>query len=337
MNEALSNPKIAIVLPVYNVAPYLKECLDSIIKQTYSNFTIFAIDDGSTDDSPNILDKYALKDKRIRVFHQDNKGLSAARNFALELIEKDLSYKFISFIDSDDTIFINFLEEHLKYINKTNSDVSICGFLKFSNKNNHYQQNSFLDEHILSKDEFINLIFSQKKWSNACGAGGMVWKQLYRADKICGLRFPDNLLVLEDEPFNVFVACHASRFIYFPKALYCYRQGQNTLCRNKNFPQQKINGRKLCLEYSSYLDEFSQLAIFSAYAEAAISLLKKELPAPDLRPYKIQLKRAVQCGLLRKKYFYFFLLFCYLPQCSKLYISLRKKFRKLRSSLGLRI
>lgn len=337
MNEALLNSKIAIVLPVYNVAPYLKECLDSIIKQTHSNFTVFAIDDGSTDDSSNILDQYALKDKRIQVFHRANKGASAARNFALDLIEKDVSYKFISFVDSDDTVFINFLEEHLKYINKTNSDVSICGFLKFSNKNDHHQQNPFLGEHILSREGFINLIFSQKEWSNACGAGGMVWKQLYRAEKICGLRFPDNIQVLDDEPFNVFVACHATRFIYFPEALYCYRLRQNTLCQNKNFPQQKINGRKLCLEYSSCLDEFSQLAIFSAYAEAAISLLKKELPTPDLSPYKTQLKRAVQCGLLQKKNFFIFWLFCYLPQCSKLYVSLRKKFRKLRSSLGLRI
>lgn len=325
MNEALLNSKIAIVLPVYNVAPYLKECLDSIIRQTHSNFTVFAIDDGSTDDSPNILDEYALKDKRIQVFHRVNKGVSAARNFALELIEKDTSYGFISFIDSDDTIFINFLEEHLKHINKTNSDVSICGFLKFSNKNDHYQQNPFLDEQVLPSKEFINLIFSQKKWSNACGAGGMIWKQVYRAEKIYSIRFPDNKLILDDEPFNVLVACHATHFVYIPKALYCYRQRRDTLCRNSNFPQQKASGRKLCLEYSSHLDELSQLAIFAAFAEAVIALLKKELPAPDLKPYRAQLNRAVRYGLLRKKNYLFFFLFSYLPRVSIFYISLRKK------------
>lgn len=79
--------KVAIVVPVYNVAPYLNECLDSILTQTYTNFTVFAVDDGSTDESGAILDEWASKDTRFVVIRQKNGGLSAARNAALDLIE----------------------------------------------------------------------------------------------------------------------------------------------------------------------------------------------------------------------------------------------------------
>ena len=98
------NPKIAIITPVYNTARYLRECLDSILSQTYKNFAVFTIDDGSTDDSGQILDEYAAKDCRIITIHKKNGGVSSARNTALDAIENDGSFDYITFVDSDDVV-----------------------------------------------------------------------------------------------------------------------------------------------------------------------------------------------------------------------------------------
>lgn len=104
----MNSLKVAIVLPVYNVASYLRECLDSILAQEYKNFIVIAVNDGSTDGSQEILELYAKKDSRIIVLDQENSGISSVRNRALELIEamKDIDY--VSFIDSDDTVDVRF-------------------------------------------------------------------------------------------------------------------------------------------------------------------------------------------------------------------------------------
>ena len=104
-----TQPKVAVIVPVYNVASYLRECLDSILTQTYTSFTVFAVDDGSTDESGAILDEYAVKDLRLIVIHQKNGGISAARNAALDRIERDGTFQYVAFVDSDDKVLPDFL------------------------------------------------------------------------------------------------------------------------------------------------------------------------------------------------------------------------------------
>ena len=96
--------KVAVVLPVYNTARYLRECLDSILAQSYKNFVVFAVDDGSTDTSGQILNEYTAKDQRIVTFHKKNGGVSSARNVALDAIENEGSFDYIAFVDSDDLV-----------------------------------------------------------------------------------------------------------------------------------------------------------------------------------------------------------------------------------------
>ena len=107
------NKLISIICPIYNTELYLKECLNSILCQSYTNFELILIDDGSTDNSGIICDEYATKDKRIIVIHQTNKGLSASRNKGLEIA----SGEFITFIDSDDWIDPNTLRDNLSIFN----------------------------------------------------------------------------------------------------------------------------------------------------------------------------------------------------------------------------
>ncbi len=115
---------ISVIIPVYNVKPYLAEALKSVLQQSYQNLEIIIIDDGSTDGSGEICDEYAKKDERVIVVHQDNKGLSGARNTGLEMIHGDA----VSFIDPDDAVHPDFIMTLLSDMIRENTDVAICGF-----------------------------------------------------------------------------------------------------------------------------------------------------------------------------------------------------------------
>ena len=181
--KCLTNTSIAIILPVFNTAPYLETCLNSIFSQTYKNFHIYAIDDGSTDESLNILLKYKEKDNRLKVYHQKNSGLGAARNLALSLIDFK-KYNFISFIDSDDIIHKKFLETLLTNAIENECDICICGVktligtIALEPTHLHYKRPK-----IFTNEEFIKLIFNLFEWREVNGAGGMVWKALYRTSE----------------------------------------------------------------------------------------------------------------------------------------------------------
>ena len=97
---------VSVIVPVYNVAPYLEQCLDSIVNQTYQNLEIILVDDGSTDESGAICDRYAEQDGRIQVVHKENGGLSSARNVGLD----KMTGEWVLFVDSDDWIELNTLE-----------------------------------------------------------------------------------------------------------------------------------------------------------------------------------------------------------------------------------
>ncbi|MDR2579367.1 MAG: glycosyltransferase, partial [Fibromonadaceae bacterium] len=118
--------KISIIIPVYNVEPYIRKCLDSVINQTYTNLEILLINDGSTDNSGSICDEYAEKDKRIKAFHQANKGLSSALNVGLENFTGDC----LGFVDSDDWIEPDMFETLHNAIKAANVQISGGGYFK---------------------------------------------------------------------------------------------------------------------------------------------------------------------------------------------------------------
>ena len=123
----MKNPKISIIVPIYNTAKYLPECLDSILNQTYQNLEILCINDGSTDNSPEILKTYAKKDSRIKVITQKNQGLSTTRNQGLE----HASGKYLTFVDSDDEIKPSFIAKLLApYQKDPKTTLTVCGFLR---------------------------------------------------------------------------------------------------------------------------------------------------------------------------------------------------------------
>ena len=119
------SPKISIIVPVYKVEQYLPKCIDSILAQTFQNWELLLIDDGSPDNSGNICDEYAHKDSRIRVFHKKNGGVSSARNLGLDYAEGD----YVMFVDSDDWISNDCLQVCLDEIKKDKLDALQFGFI----------------------------------------------------------------------------------------------------------------------------------------------------------------------------------------------------------------
>lgn len=123
---------ISVIVPVYNVEKYLSKCLDSIINQTYKNLEIILIDDGSTDDSGKICDEYSKMDKRVKVFYQQNQGVSAARNKGIDLATGE----YLTFVDADDWIEKDYFEKAVEYLNKFNPVVMINNYLKIDKDKN---------------------------------------------------------------------------------------------------------------------------------------------------------------------------------------------------------
>ena len=119
---------ISVIVPVYNTEKYLHRCVDSILAQTFTDFELLLIDDGSTDKSGAICDEYAQKDSRVRVFHKENGGVSSARNVGL----KNGRGEWISFVDSDDWVKKNFLDKLI--VNSENVDLGCVGFIQIEDK-----------------------------------------------------------------------------------------------------------------------------------------------------------------------------------------------------------
>jgi glycosyltransferase involved in cell wall biosynthesis len=120
------NPAISIIVPVYNVELYIKKCLESILIQTFNDFEVVIVNDGSTDNSGSICDEFAKKDMRVMVIHKENGGLSSARNAGLEMANGE----FLGFVDGDDYIDKNMYQKLYQLCKETNSDISICQFAK---------------------------------------------------------------------------------------------------------------------------------------------------------------------------------------------------------------
>ena len=122
---------VSVIVPVYNVLPYLRESLDSVINQTYKDLEIIIVDDGSTDGSDAVCEEYA-KDSRVKVIHQKNHGLSAARNVGLDIARGD----YIAFLDSDDVYLPDMIQTMVEGIQKSQADVVVCGFIRVYSKKN---------------------------------------------------------------------------------------------------------------------------------------------------------------------------------------------------------
>ena len=170
---------LSVIVPVYKVEAYLRQCLDSIQKQTYRDLEILLVDDGSPDRSGEICEEYAQNDARFKVFHTSNQGLSAARNVGLRHAKGD----FLSFVDSDDYLEIDMFEMMIKALEESGADVSICNFWIDSPSESKIQQ---CDAGQFSRDDVLEALLDEKINNN-------VWNKLYRRNLFEDVFFPEGI------------------------------------------------------------------------------------------------------------------------------------------------
>lgn len=210
------NDKISIIVPVYNVEDYLEECIESIINQTYKNIEIIIINDGSTDNSGVICDKYSKKDKRIRVFHQENKGVSSARNFGI----KNATGKYIMFVDADDYLELNTIEALCKH--KLKDSLVIFGYNKiYKNKIIEKKENNF---NVKTKLEMTRMLFFNDN------IGGFIANKIFdkRIIDKNSLLFNEELSYCEDLVFVCEYIKYITKFKYINCSLYNYRMRKSS-------------------------------------------------------------------------------------------------------------
>ena len=210
-------PEISIIIPCYKVEKYLTRCLDSVCAQTFKDWEAICVDDGSPDNCGAILDEYAEKDNRIKVIHQENQGVSAARNNGLKYANGD----FVSFIDSDDEICPVFLEKMLKALQKRPEAGFVwCDFEKGKAK---IEWNFFeVSEQVYDKP-FNHYVQHQKPKIVSA-----IWNKLYRKSLLEDLTFSEDLSVGEDLIFLYQVLNRAKHAIYINSEMYFYRIRENS-------------------------------------------------------------------------------------------------------------
>lgn len=263
------NEVISIIVPVYNVAPYLEKCLNSIKKQTYTNLEVLCVDDGSTDDSGKILDAFAKEDARFRVFHQKNQGTGSARNLALEHITGD----YIGFVDPDDWIEPEMFEMLHDSIKKTGTDIVTCGYYmdKEDGSAVWMQNRKKVSEDTLQTKDFLKYIYCRDEYK---GVGGYLWTRLFRVQVIEGaeaeepIRFEETLIPGQDVYFIAKSCVRAKTMVYLSIPLYHYVQRTTSVMHQSEKRLEKMSS---CKAYEMSIEFFEKERI----SKKTVDLLKR--------------------------------------------------------------
>lgn len=215
--------KISIIVPIYNTERYLKRCIDSIIKQTYTNLEIILVNDGSTDNSLKICREYEKKDKRIKLFNKENGGQSSARNLAL----KNATGDFLGFVDSDDWIALDAYEYLIKIMKDRDADVA---FIERINTDNEKVKNK---KQIIKEKVFENekIIEEYLEYGMKTGNYGLP-NYLYKKELFEEIYFPEGR-ICEDIVTNYKLLKKSKRLIKSNKICYYYFQDNMSTTRNK--------------------------------------------------------------------------------------------------------
>jgi glycosyltransferase involved in cell wall biosynthesis len=214
------SPEISIIVPIYKVEPYLKRCVDSILGQTFSNFELILVDDGSPDNCGKICDEYLQKDSRVKVIHKVNGGLSSARNAGLDLANG----KYVGFVDSDDYIHQKMFQVLHENAEKYTANVVICDFLKVYETECFYTED-FSYSNIL---QFTNIQALNELYTNNNIKFVVVWNKLYDRTLFKDVRFPDGKSD-EDEFIAHRTLYNTNKVIYVQGSLYYYLQRNNSI------------------------------------------------------------------------------------------------------------
>lgn len=215
---------VSIIIPVYKVEKYLKECLESVVNQTYKNLEIILVDDGSPDSCGKICDEYAKIDKRVKVIHKENGGVSSARNAGLDVA----SGSYISFVDSDDVIEKRFIETLYHMCVENNCDIATCDYERF--KINMEEEKKFVNNiEIMSPYEMQNRLFVEDESTKVV----VVWSKLYKKYLFDNMKFVSGKIHEDEEMIYKILYFCKTNIVKSDLHLYHYRENLNSIIGKK--------------------------------------------------------------------------------------------------------
>lgn len=223
----MTQPLVSIVIPVFNVERHLRQCLDSVLRQTLKEWECICIDDGSPDGSGAILDEYGNKDARFKIIHQRNRGVSAARNLGIKLA----SAPYLTFIDSDDWVEDNALESLLSAMEESCADMVMCSICIHQENHQEVSMETPYPPSGNMRDEYA---VTEKSFSGAALVDVSIWAKLFSVETIRAhqIHFAPELKVSEDMEFSTRMLCHSRRVSIIRKPLYHYRAGHESSIMN---------------------------------------------------------------------------------------------------------
>ena len=248
--------KVSIIIPVYNVEKYLRQCLDSVVNQTLKDIEIILVDDGSTDESPKICDEYDLKDNRIKVIHKQNEGLGKAYNTGLDIAQGE----YIGFVESDDFAELTMFEDLYNFAKHYDADIV---------KSDWYDYFSAPDERNEKSNNFknypLNKLLNIKTAPQILTIQASVWSALYRRKFLNtnGLRFLNTEgASYQDTSFAFKTTCLAEKFVLVPKRYIHYRKDNEYSSSNS-----QDKALAICKEYKEidkFLDTYPEIKVIAS-------------------------------------------------------------------------
>lgn len=273
---------ISVVVPVYKVEDYLKKCVDSIINQTYTNLEIFLVDDGSPDNCGKICDEYQEKDKRIKVIHKENGGLSDARNSAIDQAKGEL----ITFIDSDDYIENDYIELLYNNLKNNDCDISTCSYQCFYDK----VELDKTDEKItvFTSEEALENMFYQKQTTTSA------WGKLYKIKLFNEVRYPKGK-ICEDLDTTYKLFAKSKKIVISSLKKYYYLQRTNSIINSK-FSTKRMDAIDFAKKTVKFIKQKYPKILQSAYnrlfMEAVFIII--QIPKTEYKKEQNELKKIIK-------------------------------------------
>lgn len=239
--ESWNQVMISIIIPVYNTGKYLQECVNSVLQQSYTNIEIILVDDGSTDESGCLCDKYHEQDSRVKVIHKKNGGLSEARNKGIE----KATGQYLMFIDSDDVVNREMISKLYNNIIKFQADISICSmWWKVNEAEQEVEQNQTIITRLYEGAEIKKLLYG-----NDCITPVetvVAWNKLYKAELFDEIRYPVGRFH-EDEFVIHHLLAKSKRVVYTNEKLYYYMQREGSITN-------KFSVKRICDVVDAYTE-----------------------------------------------------------------------------------
>lgn len=225
--------KLSIIVPVYNVKQYLDKCITSILDQSFKDFELILVDDGSTDGSGDVCETYAKSDSRVQVYHQSNQGQAVARNFAL----RKANGEYIGFVDSDDWIQPEMYERLINAVQDKDVDIVVCKYQTVSEEEKVMNILGYEDSFVMDKIKATTEILLDHKMQS------FPWNKIYKRNLFDGIKYPIGRL-FEDTATTYKLFYKSEKVVTIPYVGYNYRYNPNSTCNNKNLDYMKLVKRE---------------------------------------------------------------------------------------------